>query len=47
MKVSVESVLHCPAEKVWNEAQRSSLLLEVARPLVMIVPADGPKFPDH
>jgi ligand-binding SRPBCC domain-containing protein len=47
MKVSVESVLHCPAEKVWDEVQRSSLLLEVTRPLVRIVPADGPQFPER
>jgi hypothetical protein len=47
MKVSVASVLPCPAEKVWDEVQRSSLLLEVARPLVKIVPADGPQFPER
>jgi hypothetical protein len=47
MKVFVESVLTCPVEKVWDEVQRSSLLLEVAHPLVRIVPADGPQFPEH
>jgi hypothetical protein len=47
MKVSVESVLPCPAEKVWDEVQRSALLLEVARPLVRIVPANGHQFPER
>jgi hypothetical protein len=45
--VYVESVLRCPAEKVWDEVQRPTLLLEVARPLVRIVPADGPQFPER
>ena len=43
MTVHVESVLRCPAEKVWNEVQRSALLLEVIRPLVKLVPVDAPR----
>lgn len=47
MKVYVESVLQCPAEKVWDELQRPALLLEVIRPLFRFVPADGPQFPER
>jgi hypothetical protein len=47
MTVHVESVLDCPAEKVWNEVQRSALLLEVVRPLVKLVPVDAPCFPER
>jgi hypothetical protein len=47
MRVYVESVLRCPAEKVWNEVQRPALLLEIIRPLVRIVPADGQGFPER
>ena len=45
MKVLVESVLPCPAEKVWDEVQRSSLLLEVILPLVRVAPVDAASFP--
>jgi hypothetical protein len=47
MKVHVESVLPCPAEKVWDEVQRPALLLEVVRPLLRFVPADGQQFPQR
>ena len=47
MKVYVESVLQCPAERVWDEVQRPALLLEVIRPLFRFVPADGPQFPER
>ena len=47
MIVHVESELPCPAEKVWDEVQRSSLLLEVIRPLVKLVPVDAPHFPER
>jgi hypothetical protein len=47
LKVAVESVLSCPPEKVWDEVQRSALLLEVTRPLVRIVPAEGLQFPER
>src|SRR6266852_2598499 len=47
MKVYVESVLDCPAEKIWDEVQKSSLLLEVIHPLARIVPVDAPQFPER
>jgi hypothetical protein len=47
MKVYVESVLHCPVEKVWEELQRPALLLEIIRPLFWFVPADGSQFPER
>jgi hypothetical protein len=47
MRVYVESVLPCPAEKVWEEVQRPPLLLEVIRPLFRFVPADDPQFPER
>jgi hypothetical protein len=46
MRVYVETVLSCPAGKVWHEVRRSDLLLEVARPLVKLVPVDAPQFPE-
>jgi hypothetical protein len=46
MRVYVETVLPCPAGKVWNEVRRSDLLLEVARPLVKLVPVDALQFPE-
>jgi hypothetical protein len=47
MKVYLESVLDCPAEKIWDEVQKSSLLLEVIHPLARIVPVDAPEFPER
>jgi hypothetical protein len=47
MRAYVESVLPCPAEKVWDELQRPALLLEVIRPLFRLVPADDPQFPER
>lgn len=47
MRVYVETVLDCPPEQVWDEVQRSALLLEVTRPLVRIVPIDAPLFPER
>jgi hypothetical protein len=47
MNVYVESILPCPADAVWAEVRRPSLLLEVIRPLVAIAPVDGPRFPDR
>ena len=47
MKVFVASVLDCPPEKVWDEVQKSSLLLEVTRPLVRLMPADTTAFPER
>ena len=45
MRVYAESILDCPPESAWTEAQKSSLLLEIAWPLVRIVPARAPAFP--
>jgi hypothetical protein len=47
MRVHVQSVLNCSPEKVWSEVQKSSLLLEVIRPLVRIVPEGAPAFPER
>lgn len=47
MKVYVESVLQCPAGRVWDEVQRPALLLEIIRPLFRFVPADDSKFPER
>lgn len=47
MRVYIESVLPCPAEKVWNEVQRPALWLEIVRPLVRAVPVDGEGFPER
>jgi hypothetical protein len=47
MRVYVDSVLSCSPEKVWDEVQKSSLLLEVIRPLVLIVPVDAAEFPER
>ena len=47
MRAYVECVLPCPAEKVWDELQRPALLLEIIRPLIRFVPADGTQFPER
>ena len=47
MRVYVESVLPCPAEKVWEELQRPALLREIIRPLFRFVPADPLQFPER
>jgi hypothetical protein len=47
MRAYIESVLPCPPEKVWQELQRSSLLLELIPPLFWFVPADGQPFPEY
>jgi hypothetical protein len=47
MKVCVASVLSCPPEKVWDEVQKSALLLEISRPLVRLVPVHPPQLPDR
>jgi hypothetical protein len=46
MWVRVSSVLDCPPEGVWEQLQRSALLLEVAAPLVRLVPV-GAAFPER
>jgi hypothetical protein len=47
MRAYVASVLECPADKVWDEVQRSRLLLEVLWPLGRMTPVDGPEFPER
>jgi hypothetical protein len=47
MKVHVECVLPCPAEKAWDVVQRPALLLEVVRPLLGLAPVDAPRFPER
>jgi hypothetical protein len=47
MKVDVSTVLNCPADKAWDEVQKSSLLLHVIRPMAGIVPADRSGFPER
>lgn len=47
MKVCVACVLKCPPEKVWDEVQKSALLLEVIHPVVRLAPVGPPRFPDR
>jgi hypothetical protein len=47
MRVYVESVLPCPAEKAWEEVQRPALHREIIRPLMRFVPADPPQLPER
>ena len=45
MRVYVKSILDCSPELVWDEVQTSALLVEVAWPLVRLVPTDPPELP--
>jgi hypothetical protein len=45
MKVHVQTELDCLPERVWNEVQKSALLLVVAHPIVRIEPVDEVDFP--
>ena len=47
MRVYVDTVLDCSPEKVWQEVQRSALLLEVVRPMAIVAPVDAPQFPER
>jgi hypothetical protein len=47
MRAFVETVLPCPAEKVWDELQRPALLREITRPLFRFLPAKPPQFPER
>ncbi len=47
MKVHVESILNCSPEQVWSEVQKSSLLLEVIKPLARVTPLDAAGFPER
>lgn len=46
-RVYVESILPCDTDLAWAEVQRSELLLEVARPLVVIRPLRGEVLPER
>ncbi len=46
MRVVVESVLPCPAERAWGAVRTSRLLREVAAPVVDIRPAAGGDLPE-
>lgn len=45
MKVIVKSLLPCSAELVWNELQKSSLLIEVTWPIVVFTPISPKAIP--
>lgn len=45
MRVSVQSVLPCPPEFVWDMVQTSALFFEVIRPLLAVKPLPGNLFP--
>jgi len=47
MKVDVSTELNCSAVKVWNEVQKSALLLQVIWPLARIASVDGRSFPER
>ena len=47
MRVFVESVLSCDADRAWAAVQTSALLLEVASPLVTIRPLPGETLPQR
>jgi hypothetical protein len=47
MKVDVSTVLNCPADKAWDEVQKSALLLHVMWPMAGIAPADSSAFPER
>jgi hypothetical protein len=46
MRLIRESILHCPAERVWAEVRKSALLGEVASPVLKFFPVDGTRLPD-
>ncbi len=47
MRVYVESVFPAAPEQVWDEVQKSALLLEIIRPLVRLVPVAPLPFPER
>ena len=47
MRLFVESLLPCNADIAWATVQTSSLLQEVAAPLVSIRPLPGERLPEH
>ena len=47
MRVFVESILSCDADRAWAAVQTSALLLEVARPLITFRPLPGEALPER
>jgi hypothetical protein len=47
MRVYVESVLPCEPDAAWEKVQTSALLLQIARPLVVLRPARGEELPER
>jgi hypothetical protein len=47
MKCFVQTVLNCPAERVWETVQTSSLLLDVMKPVIRLEPVGGGSFPER
>jgi hypothetical protein len=45
VRVHVESILPCAAQRAWEEVQRSALLVEITRPLMTFRPVEPPAFP--
>jgi hypothetical protein len=47
MRVHVESILPCDAQRAWAEVQKRALLDEVAWPIVVLRPAGGGTLPER
>jgi hypothetical protein len=47
MKCFVQTVLNCPADRIWANVQTSSLLLDVIWPLVTLEPVGVEAFPER
>lgn len=47
VRVHMESILPCSAEKAWAEVRKVSLLTEVAHPLVTFAPEAGESLPER
>ena len=47
MRVYVESVLPCSAQKVWEELQKPALHREIIRPLFRFAPVEPPELPER
>ncbi len=47
MRCFVQTILNCPAQRVWATVQTSSLLLDVIRPLVRLEPVGSEPFPER
>jgi hypothetical protein len=47
MKCFVQTILDCPADRVWATVQTSSLLLDVMWPLIQMEPIGAEAFPER